>query len=171
MIVVGNLVGNIAYLGLERSALIVEEALAEVTQQARILRRTMFKDAFARLVHQVKSVEGAVALFKQIDCAQGLQIVLEAAVGLHAFIERILPGMTKRRMPEIMGQGHSLGKVVIEVQGTRNGPPDLCHLDAMRQTGTEQVAFVVYENLGLVFEAAKSGRVDDAITVTLELAA
>jgi len=37
----------------------------------------------------------------------------------------------------------------------------------MRQTRAEQIAFVVDENLGLVFEPAESGRMNDAVTISL----
>jgi hypothetical protein len=41
----------------------------------------------------------------------------------------------------------------------------------VRQAGAKQVAFVIDEDLGLVFEAAKGGGMDDAIAVALEFAA
>ena len=64
----------------------------------------MLEDAFARLEHQVEAVEGAVALFQQIDDAQALQVVLEAAVLLHAVVQRILAGMAEGRVAEVVGQ-------------------------------------------------------------------
>ena len=48
---------------------------------------------------------------------------------------------------------------------------DLGDLDAVRQPRAEQVAFVIDEDLGLVFEAAEGGGMDDAVAVALELAA
>jgi hypothetical protein len=48
---------------------------------------------------------------------------------------------------------------------------DLCDFDAVGQAGAEQVAFVIDEDLRLVFEPAEGGGVDDAVTVALELAA
>ena len=53
--------------------------------------------------------------------------------------------------------------------GERAG--DLRDLDRMGQPGAEMVALVVDENLRLVGEAAKSGRMDDAVAVALEVVA
>jgi hypothetical protein len=39
------------------------------------------------------------------------------------------------------------------------------------QTGTEQVAFMIDENLGFVFKPAECGGMNDAITVALEFTA
>ena len=49
----------------------------------------------------------------------------------------------------------------------RNGAPDLCHLKAVCKSGAEQITFVIYKYLGLVFETTESGRVNDAVTITL----
>jgi hypothetical protein len=57
------------------------------------------------------------------------------------------------------------------VQGARHRARDLRDLDAVRQAGAKQVAFVIDEDLGLVFEAAKGGGMDDAVAVALEFTA
>ncbi len=44
---------------------------------------------------------------------------------------------------------------------------DLGDFQRVCQAGAEQVAFVVDEYLGFVFQAAKCGGVDDAVTVAL----
>jgi hypothetical protein len=46
-------------------------------------------------VHEVEAVELGVALLEQIDGAQGLQVVLEAAEILHAGVERLLAGVAE----------------------------------------------------------------------------
>jgi len=38
----------------------------------------------------------------------------------------------------------------------------------VRETGAEQVAFVIDEDLGLVFQSAKGARMDDPVTVALK---
>ena len=58
-----------------------------------------------------------------------------------------------------------------QVQGAGDGTGDLGHFDGMGETGAKQVAFVVHEHLGLVFQAPEGGRVDDAVPVPLEFAA
>ena len=62
-----------------------------------------------------------IALFQLIDHAQGLQIVLESTVVLHAGIQRILTGVAKRRMTEIMGQCDGLGEVFVQTQSAGDG--------------------------------------------------
>ena len=64
----------------------------------------MLEDAFARFEHQVQTIERAVALLERIDYAQALQVVLEAAVLFHAFVERVLPGVAERRVAEVVRQ-------------------------------------------------------------------
>ncbi|MCY1374203.1 hypothetical protein D9M69_615300 [compost metagenome] len=46
--------------------------------------------------------------------AKGLGVVIKAAIGLHAFIERVFAGMTERRMPEIMHKCYSFREVFIQ---------------------------------------------------------
>ena len=48
---------------------------------------------------------------------------------------------------------------------------DLGNFKRVRQPRTEQVAFMVYEHLGLVFQPAKGCRMNNAIAVTLKLVA
>ena len=110
-------------------------------------------------------------LFEMIDHAQTLQIVLEAAIGFHAGIQGILPGMAEGCVAEIVRQRNSLGEVFIQIQLARDGARNLRDLQAVRQTGSEQIAFVVHEYLGLVFEPPKRGGVNDAVAITLKFTA
>jgi hypothetical protein len=57
------------------------------------------------------------------------------------------------------------------MQAARDGAGDLRDFDAVGKAGAEQVAFVIHEYLGLVFEAAKRAGMDDAVAVALEFAA
>jgi hypothetical protein len=70
-------------------------------------------------------------------------------------------------MTEVVSQCNRLGEVFVEGQVPSDRPSDLRNLKAVGKAGAEQVAFVIYKNLGFVFEAAESGRVNNAITVTL----
>jgi hypothetical protein len=82
VVVVGDFVGQVADLRLQRGAAIFEKAPSEFAQFACPRRRAVLEDALARFEHQVEAVEGAVALFQAIDDAQALQVVLEAAMAL-----------------------------------------------------------------------------------------
>ena len=108
-----------------------------------------------------------VALLEQIDDAQDLQVVLEAAVGLHAGVQRILAGMAERRMAEVVGERDRFGQVLVEPQAARDRAPDLRHFEAVREPRAEEIAFVVDEDLGLVFEPPEGGGMDDAVAVAL----
>src|SRR5258706_12211866 len=116
----------------------------------------MLEDAFAGLETQIQSFESGIALFQYIDHAQRLQIVLEAFMILHAVVERILAGMAEGRMPEIVCQRYGLDQVFVEPEITSHRTSDLRNFNAVGQAGTEQIAFVIDEYLGLVFETAKS---------------
>src|SRR5580765_3108313 len=89
----------------------------------------------------------------------------------HAFGERILAGMTKRRVAEIVRQGDRLNEVLVQLQVACDRARDLCDLQRMRQASAEQVPFVIDEDLRLVFEAPERRGMDDAVTVALELGA
>jgi hypothetical protein len=132
----------------------------------------VLEDALARLEAQVQAVEGGVALLQFVDHAQRLQVVLEAAVGPHAVVQRVLPGVAERRVAEVVRQRDGLDQVLVERRSAaRCERADLRHLERVRQPGAEQVALVVDEDLRLVLEPAERGAVDDAVAVALEVAA
>jgi hypothetical protein len=171
MVVVADLVGQVAQLRFERGLRTLDEAPAKLAQLVRLFRRAMLENAFARLVGQVEAVEGAIALLQQIDGAQALQVVLEAAMLPHASIQRILPGVAEWRMAQVVGQRDGFGQILVQLHRTRQRAGDLRDLYAVRQARAKQVAFMIDEDLGLVFETAERRRMHDAIAVALEFAA
>ena len=112
-----------------------------------------------------------VTLFELIDDAQRLQIVLEAAVRPHACVQRVLPGMTERRVAQIVREADRFGERFVQLQCSRDRACDLRHFDRMRQPSAIQIAFVIDEYLGLVDQATKGSGMNDAIAIALELAA
>ena len=110
VVVVGDLVGEIGELGFEAGLLALDEPLAHIAQRAGIGQRAMLQDAFAALEGQVQAGELGVALLEFIHHAQRLQVVLEAAVFAHAFVQRILPGMAERRMAEVVREADGFGQ-------------------------------------------------------------
>ena len=171
VVVVGDLVGEIGHLCLERRLPPQQEALAQFAQRARVLLPAVLQDALARLEAQVQSVECRVALLEFVDDAQRLQVVLEATVAVHARVQRVLPGVSEWRVAEVVCQRDRLDQVLVQPQIAADRAADLRDFDRMREPGTEQIAFVVDENLRLVFEPAKGGAVNDAVAIALELAA
>ena len=101
-------------------------------------------------------VERRVALFKLVDDAQALQIVLETAVGAHAIVERILAGVAERRMPQVVRQRNGFGEVFVEAQRARDAAGDLRHFKRVRQPRAKKIALVINEDLSLVFKAPES---------------
>ena len=171
MVVVGNLVGQIGDLGFKAGSLPAHETFADVAEHARILQRAMFEDAFAGFEGQIQAVKCTVTLLKDIDHAQRLQVMFESAIRLHADVQRVLTAVAKGRVAEIMRQCDGFGQVFTERQAARHGTADLRHFKTVRQPGAEQIAFMIHEHLGLVFQAAKSGGMDDAVAVALIFAA
>ncbi len=131
----------------------------------------MLDEAFQRLPGEVEPVVVGIAAFQQGHDAQRLGVVVEAAVGLHAGVQRLLAGVAEGRMAEIVRQRHRLGEILVERQRPRERPGDLADLDRMGQPRAEMIAVERHEDLRLVREAAEGGRMDDAVAVALELAA
>jgi len=67
-----------------------------------------------------------------------------------------------------MRQTDGLDQVLIGAQRPGDSAPDLRHLQRVGEAGAEVVALVVDEHLRLVFQPAEGGRVQDAVTVSLE---
>ena len=86
VIVVGNLVGQVGQLRLHRRPMILQESAADLAQFLGILDGAVLEYAFAGLKTEIQSVERPVTQFQQIDHPQRLQVVLEPAVFLHAFV-------------------------------------------------------------------------------------
>ena len=61
-------------------------------------------------------MELRIALLELIDHAQGLQVVLEAAVIAHAVVERILAGVAEGRVAEIVRQGDRFDQRLVQRQ-------------------------------------------------------
>src|SRR5690349_16295519 len=131
----------------------------------------MLEDAFARLEAQVKAVERTVMLFEIVDDGETLQVVLEAAVVSHAFVERILPGMAERRVSEIVCQRNRLDEIFVHAQIARDRTRDLRDFETMREPCAKQIALVIHEDLGLVLEPSESGRMNDAVAIPLKFCA
>ena len=128
----------------------------------------MLDQPFERLPGQVEPVEGGVAPLERGHHPQRLGIVIEAAAGLEAAVERALAGMAERRMAEVVGQRQRLGQVLVEPERARERAGDLGDLERMGEPGAEVIALVEDEDLGLVGEPAERGGMDDAVAIAAE---
>src|SRR5499427_1077337 len=77
-------------------------------------RAIVLDQAFERFPGQVQSVESGIALLERGHHAQRLRIVIEAAAGGEAAIERALAGMAERGMAEVVGKRQRLGQILVE---------------------------------------------------------
>src|SRR5271167_2288485 len=91
--------------------------------------------------------------------------MIEAAEGTEALIECALAGMAEGRMTEVVGKRQRLGEVLVEVKRAGERAGDLRNLERVGEPRAVMVAFIEHEYLGLVLEAAKGTRVDDAVAV------
>src|ERR1700722_511965 len=126
----------------------------------------MLDDAFAHFKRQVKSAKGGIFLLERFRDAKGVQIVIEAfPVALHQAIERRFAGMPKGRMTHVVDERKSLNQVDVQPERRSNGAADLGHLQSMGQAVAKMIRIGTREDLSLVFEAAESPRMNDAVAV------
>ncbi len=125
----------------------------------------MFDQTFESFPSQIEPVEARVPALQRRHHAQSLRVVVKAAEGGKTFVERPLAGMSKRRMTEVMGESQRLSQVLVE---TKRAGERARHLRDFQRVGEPRavvVAFIEHKDLSLVLEAAKGGRVDDAIAI------
>ncbi len=75
--------------------------------------------------------------------------------------------MTEGRVAEIVGEGDGFRQWFVELERHRHAARDLRHFQRMCQARAVQITFVIHKHLGLVHEPAESGRMDNAVAVTL----
>ena len=75
-----------------------------VGERAVVLHQTL-----ERLPGEVEAIELGIAALQPGDDAQGLGVVVEAAMGRQRSVERLLAGMPERRMAEVVRQRQGLG--------------------------------------------------------------
>jgi len=169
VIVVGDLIGQVGNLRLETRLLASDEALPDLAELARLAQRAVLEDPLAAFERQIEPTEIRVAVLELVDHPQRLQIVLEAAIGAHASVQRVLPGMAERCVPQIVRKADRLRERLVEPKRMGNGAGDLCDLDGMGDSRAIEVALVVDEHLRLVHEAPESIGMDDPVAVALVL--
>ena len=134
-------------------------------------RAVVLDQAFERLPGEIEPVEVGVAPLQRGHDAQRLRVVVEAAEGREAVIERALAGMAERRMAEVVAERERLGQVLVEPERAGERAGDLGDFQGVGQAGAEMIALVEHEHLGLVRQPAERGRMDDAVAVAAEGAA
>ena len=128
----------------------------------------MLDEAVERLPGQVQAVEIRVVALQLGDQPQTVAVVVEAAEIGEAGVERVLAGVAERSVAEVVAEGDRLGEVLIERERAGERAGELRDFDRMGQAGAKVIAFVVYEHLRLMREAAERRRMDDAVAVALK---
>ena len=158
--VVGDLVGQIRNLRFERRLRMRRAFRALV--KLRVLLQSL-----AHFMAEIEAGEFRVARLDHVHDAQALCIVIESAVPAHQFIERLLPRVAERRMPEVVRERDGLGEVFIQRERAGDGARDVGDLESVRESRAQMIAGAIEKYLRLVFQAAECAAVDDPSAVTL----
>ncbi len=110
------------------------------------------------VAHRLGQVEPLPVALEHVDDAQRVLVVAEAAAGalVQRAVERILAGVTERRMAEVVAQPDRLGQVLVQAQRPRDGARDAAGLERVREPRAVVVALGVDEHLRLVLEPAEA---------------
>jgi len=92
-------------------------------------RPVVLDEPCQRRLGQIEAVEPGVMPLEFGHDAQGVAIVVEAAVLGHAGVERVLAGMPERRVAEIVAKRDCLRQIVVKPQGAGESARDLRDLD------------------------------------------
>ena len=114
-------------------------------------------------------VEAPPPLLQSFDGPKALLRVSKA--GRLQGVEELFAHVAKGRVPQVVAQGDSLGEILVQIEGARDRPRDLRHLQRMGQPSDEVVAGGRDKHLGLVLETPERHGVDDPVAVPLEFAA
>ena len=128
----------------------------------------MLDQPLQRFLTEVEPVEIGVAPFEFGHQSQAVAVVVEAAIGRHAGVERVLADMAEGRVAEVVTERNGFGQIVVEAETARQRARDLRHLDRMGQAGAEMIVRVIDEHLRLVRQPPERGAMHDAVAVALE---
>ena len=90
------------------------------------------------------------------------------AVSAHRFIQRVLAGVTERRVADVVHQSERFRQVSIQPERSGNRTGKLRHLDGVRKTAAVVIRVAVGKNLRLAGEPPERARVNDAGAVSLK---
>ena len=90
---------------------------------------------------------------KKVNDAQALFKMTKAA--WDNLVQNRLARVSEGRVPQVVAQCNSLGKVLIEPQGPADGPGNLAHFQSVRETSAIVISFRGKEDLGFVLQAAE----------------
>src|SRR5260370_37302994 len=94
--------------------------------------------------------------------------MIEATERRRGQIQGLPPRRAEGGMAEIVGQCHRLRQILVQGQDSGDGAGDLSNLDAMGEACAVMVPLVIDENLGLMLQPAKGGRMKDPVAIALK---
>src|SRR5262245_55923687 len=97
-----------------------------------------------------------------------MQVVVKSAVRGHAEVERVLSGVTERRVAEVVRQRDRFREVFVKAKLPRNGSADLCDFQTVRQPRAGVVVGDGREDLRLAHQPPEGRRVDYSLSVALK---
>jgi len=169
VIVIGDLVREVGNLRFQGRLAADQEPLAERPQCLGRWSGTVLEDALTRLEAEIEAVKGCVTVLEHVYDTKALEVVFKPTMPLHAGVESVLPGVAKGGVTEVVSKADRLDQVFAEAKSAGNRAADLGDLQAVRQARTKKVAFVIYEDLGLVLKSPKRSGMNNSIAVALEL--
>lgn len=169
--VVGDFVDEVDELGFD-GGLEAGEVFGEGAGGAGGEIAGVFDDAFADLEGEVEAGVEGVAVFVDLDDAEGVEVVFKAlAVAGEDGVEGVLTGVGKGGMTDVMSEGEGFGEVFVEAEDASGGTGELGDLEGVGEAVAEVIGDAGGKDLGLGFEATEGAGMDDAVTVALEVVA
>ncbi len=174
VIVIGDVVGKGRHLSLGRGPGRQPQAIFGVelgdgaprrAVELRCHRAIVLDHSFQGLPGQVQPVPFRIAALELGHHPEGLDVVVEPAIGLHEHLQLILAGMTERGMAQVVGERDGLGEINVQAERRGQGPRDLRHLQGVGQPGSEVIALMGHEDLGLLLQPPEGGAMDDAVPI------
>jgi len=123
----------------------------------------VLRDAVADLPGEVQA---AAVVFQDVDDAQALLAVVEAA--WHQRVDDALARVAEWRVAQVVTKGNRFGQLFVQPEHLRDRPGDLRHLERMRQPGPVVISGRREEHLGLVLQSAKRLAMNDAVAIALK---
>ena len=135
--------------------------------RVRLVRARVVEDPVANLGRQV---EPAPVALEHLHHTQRVLVVPEVPAEslLQQRVERLLAGMSERRVPEVVTEADRLDEILVQPQRAGDPARDAGRLQRVGQARPEVVAGRIDEDLGLVHQPPERLRVDDPVAVALK---